>query len=226
MSDEMRDWADEVIFPLVAGKPTDPATPWDIQAVLGTAFAVQDQVVTCWHCVRDAIEQGMEAGLAVKEPSDDTDRFVRVDFKKSLAGHDLAVGRIPWIPSIKLDLLPRPHEGMNVYSYGYPLTEKRRDEGSGLPIFKIGRRLLRGYIVRTTVLQVPSFREAVVSELDMPAPAGLSGAPLLRISENGLATSDVIGVVQGQAASDVGTEFAVVFCRAYEARLIEELLSQ
>jgi hypothetical protein len=222
------DWADDIIFPVIGGRPADSDAPWDIQAVLGTAFAVRDQVVTAWHCVRIAQEAGMDVGLAVQQPVEGKlkEKFVAVHFTRSVAGHDLAVGRIPWSPAPEPRLGGPPHDGMDVFTYGFPLSDTRQDPDSGLRIFTVGRRLLKGYVVRTTVLEIPGYPNAVGSELDMPAPGGLSGAPVFRTPSSSGTDLDLIGVVHSQISSADGTDFPVIFARIYGSAVIAQLLAE
>ena len=57
-------------------------------------------------------------------------------------------------------------------------------------------RLLKGYVTRTFQHDVPGFGMTRAAELDMPAPAGLSGGPLFRGK-----TANVMGVIYGDTES-------------------------
>lgn len=206
-------WPEDHIFPVVAGRTAsgDPQK-WDPMAVTGTAFALGGWAVTCWHVVRDALERGLEVGINFKDDQG-LMRFEPVSFQQR-NGHDIAVGEMTWAPMPPLQRGPALYEGMNVYAYGYPLTEHVRGM-DGLSRFKTWMRLFRGYVVSATILSVEGYREAQVMEVDMPAPGGLSGAPLLRDDPRSGGTREVVGMVQGQVSITEGTSPALVLGRAY-----------
>ena len=79
-------------------------------------------------------------------------------------------------------------EGTEVGTYGNTLPERTPD-GAG---FVTHSRTLRGYITRHFVYERPGRGPTPSFELDMPAPAGVSGAPLLLANP-----TTVIGVVYG-----------------------------
>ncbi len=149
-------------------------------------------------------------------------RVVPIQFKQSAAGYDLAVGRIAWAPSPSLQISGALYEGMDVYTYAFPLPEVQQLE-SGERKFKVWLRLFKGYVVSSTILEfVPGFGKAAALELDMPAPAGASGAPVLRDVPGKVGTREVVGVVQGRIDLDGEVRLA----RAYNHKIVAELLAQ
>ena len=71
-----------------------------------------------------------------------------------------------------------------------PLTE-RVDLGRR-PRFLLAGRYLQGYVTRSFAYEHQEFGRITSYELDMPAPTGLSGAPLLKVG-----TMEVYGVIYG-----------------------------
>ena len=217
----MSDWPENNVFPVVAGNPASGDEPWGIEGVLGTGFAVGNQVVTCWHTLRDAITKGLEVGISIQDEKG-IHRAVPILFNQSAAGHDLASGRIPWAPSPSLQLSGSIHEGLDVYTYGFPLPEVQQLE-SGLRKFKVWLRLFKGYVVSSTILEfLPGFGEAAGLELDMPAPGGASGAPVFRDVPGNAGTREVVGVMQGRIDLDGEVRLA----RAYRHEVVAELLAE
>ena len=64
--------------------------------------------------------------------------------------------------------------------------------------FQLNGRFLEGYVMRSFYYEHLRFGRTPSYELDMPTPAGLSGAPLVRTG-----SQDVIGVIYG--SNDVAT---------------------
>ena len=209
----MSDWPEGHIFPVVAGRTATDGRPWETQAVVGTAFAVDDRVITCWHILKGAVETGLEVGVTLDDP-DGITRFIPVAFERSSDGHDLAIGQLPWAPAPQFSLSRHLNEGLDVYSYGYPLTQITRDP-DGDRRFGLGLRLFKGYVVSASVLEFPGYPVASGLELDMPAPGGMSGAPLLRDTPGSGGTREVVGVIQGTRRVDVDGSEDVRLALAY-----------
>ena len=87
--------------------------------------------------------------------------------------------------------------GTSVWSFGYPLTETLLNTDRRVQ-FRLAGRYLKGYVMRSFYHEHPTYGRIPSYELDMPTPAGLSGAPLVR-----LGSQEVIGVVYG--SNDVAT---------------------
>lgn len=194
------------VLPLIGiSSPTHPRET----AVLGTAFVVTDGVlVTCWHVVAPAIDKGWTIIGAWDERGDG--RFARVDITdiaQHPAGDDLAMARID-LPGAGWRLPSRQRVieiGTDVAALGYPLPDKRVDPDGGFTHL-VSFRLLKGYVTHMPVIQERGYPPTASLELDMPAPAGLSGGPLLSLVE----TNVLLGVVYGTHGVDRIESFSSV----------------
>jgi hypothetical protein len=68
--------------------------------------------------------------------------------------------------------------GMRVWSFGYPLPEVRPEHGEP-PTYAIAPRFVRGSVMRRFNGAFVGGRRFPCGELDMTAPPGLSGAPIV-----------------------------------------------
>ena len=182
------------ILPLVGVDYSDP--PQVHSHVLGTAFVATNGVlVTCWHVLREAVQQGWMVIAALDERGDG--QFTRLDVSEIAqhpTGDDLASARIDlpgagWrLPSrdVPVDL------GTNVVTMGYPLPDVRQDNDGGLTHL-LSFRMLKGYVTHMPVVERSGYPPAASFELDMPAPEGVSGSPLLHGGERNV----LLGVVYG-----------------------------
>jgi hypothetical protein len=157
-----------------------------------------------------------------------SNRFVPIRFQQSDSGHDLAAGPIPWTPTPSIGLSGEIHEGVDVYTYGFPLA-KAIQMDDGIRKFNIWLRMFKGYVVSSTILEFVDFPDAPGFELDMPAPAGLSGAPILRDRPGQAGTLSLVGVLHGELRVEQG--FAepveeVRLARVYSSDAVTELLAQ
>ncbi len=120
------------------------------------------------------------------------------DISQDENGTDLATARVPLQRhlSLVLDNSPLP-KGSDVSTYGYPLTDHQLIQNGHID-FLLNPRYLQGYITRVFCFSHSEFGEVLSYEFDMPPPAGLSGAPLIK-----LRTHQVVGVVYG--SNDVGS---------------------
>jgi hypothetical protein len=184
--------ADTDICPLFAVRG-NPSTP---EAFLGTGFLIATgTMITCWHCVRDAVSQGLQIVMAFRQPGTLKTYLFSVvrDLAPDKNGSDLASGRVDRIALFGLELANSPiATGSDVWTYGYPLTEAPSERAAE---WRLAPRYLQGYVTRRFYYgdrRIPSY------ELDMRAPAGLSGAPIVEIPSR-----RVVGVVYG--VNEVGT---------------------
>jgi hypothetical protein len=105
------------------------------------------------------------------------------DIHRDPGGSDLATAAIDLPETLGFELASEdPGAGTDVYSFGYPFTTR----------LEVESRLLRGYITRGFRYDHPSLGDVLSYELDIPCPAGLSGAPVLRPGSRRL-----LGVVYG-----------------------------
>ena len=185
------------VLPIFVIPKADPVNPVSFQ---GTGFLIgPGLMITCWHCLREALPADHDYAVGIK--SDNHDRYdshVLFDISQDENGTDLAAARVDLQPnlSLVLDNSPVP-TGLDVLTYGYPLTDSQRIQNGQID-FLLNPRYLQGYITRVFNYSHPEFGEVMSYELDMPTPAGLSGAPLIRLH-----TRQVVGVVYG--SNDVGS---------------------
>jgi hypothetical protein len=119
------------------------------------------------------------------------------DIEQHAAGFDLALARIARRPSLGLVIPPYQYPpAVEVFAYGYPFTQSNWEPGDGFPTFDLQPRYLEGYVTRDFQYEQPGFGRTPTYELDMPAPEGLSGAPLIKRH-----SGELIGVVYGAADS-------------------------
>jgi hypothetical protein len=198
--------ADTAIFPIFLCEERPPPEPPRILAFAGTGFQIGplDLLVTCWHVVEHEPEgHGFAAGFS--QPDGTYTMVPVLDVSRDVNGTDMATGRLfePHPnPDMRLlvgpdtraakDPLRVPTMGTDVFTVGYPLTAETRDPITGEKRWELHARLLRGYTTRVFDFDRPGFGPVRSWEIDMPAPEGLSGAPLIMGG-----TSYVIGVVYG-----------------------------
>jgi hypothetical protein len=161
------------------------------KALVGTAFVVgRNTVVTCWHCVKAALPEGNLYGLGLRRDvySKQYEQALPLhDLAQAAGGIDIALARadIDVQPALSLAKHPLGYGGEAV-TIGYPLPART---GTG---FESGARLLRGYVSRIVQYDDPRWAPARAYELDMPAPGGISGGPVVD-----LARFEVAGLVVG-----------------------------
>jgi hypothetical protein len=149
--------------------------------------------ITCWHCVSASTAGGKRFVVGIPSTGHECTEVDLRNVERDASGADLAVGLVDAIPRLKLILAPGPFElmGHDVWSFGYPYTDQALANSGGYD-FTLNGRILRGYVTRTFPYDHPSGQQIESYELDMPAPSGMSGGPL--ILRGGL---QVIGVVFG-----------------------------
>jgi Trypsin-like peptidase domain len=179
IADESRNDLD--ILPLFYCRETD-GTPQLVRSA-GTGFRFGDSlVVTCWHCVADAAPgHGYAAGFRGEDGGFAMVPLLNVTQDEN--GADLATASLsesPHPPEANLELNPHALTGGDdVWTYGYPLTPEIVGEDDPRNLGLNGRRL-EGHVTRPFRYEHPPYGDVRCYEIDMPAPEGLSGAPLLR----------------------------------------------
>ncbi len=147
--------------------------------ICGTAFTFgEGTLVTCWHCVSAPLPADEVYAAAVREGGIYTTGYTHALPIELLArdqqDSDLALGRVAQQLDVSLSLSDLPFAwGQEVMAIGYPLPRQ-----AGLN-FSTSARLLKGYVTRLMLDPRPGWQETRAYELDLPAPAGVSGAPLL-----------------------------------------------
>lgn len=170
----------------------------------GTGFLVAPQVlVTCWHCVKAELPPGQLYVVPVGPTLYELSRI-----EPDPSGLDLATATVEELrPTLDLrlasdaDVLP----GIDVTTFGYPADTVLALDERGK--FNYSGRVLKGYIARRFHAAPTGPIVTPTLELDMLAPAGLSGAPLLIHGHN---TNTVVGVLYGSHATATIEEIASV----------------
>jgi hypothetical protein len=169
----------------------------------GTGFLLAPNLfMTCWHCLESPVADGNQLALVGSLPEAKFRASPLGEIGRDENGLDLATARVAATPSLPFSFPDRPPDyGADVAAFGYPLTETPTNDR---PSFKTHPRYLRGYIIRDFMYEGPD-GEVLSYELDMPAPAGLSGAPLVLAG-----TRHLIGVVYGQNEVGLIDRFASI----------------
>lgn len=194
------------ILPIVVVKRSGYPTP---KGYKGTGFLIGRGVfVTCHHCVADPVDEEetyavlvpIEYAPELRNEAPDAQYAVSTlqDIEQDATGLDLATARVNLEPiGLRLAEEGIRTMGEDVRTYGYPLTEDLPHPEEGRAIGLNGR-YLKGYSTCNYSMDVPDYRSTPSEELDLPAPRGLSGAPVIRMD-----SLEVIGVLYG--TKDTGT---------------------
>jgi hypothetical protein len=133
-------------------------------------------ILTCWHCVRKPLQDG-EYYAALHAPQAERGPLRILDLlnvAQDQGGADLALANIRYKPPEPLQFDEDTHAfGVDVWTWGY------RSDGRTAKGVSVTPRLLKGYITRPFKHLAPSGTTDAY-ELDLPAPAGTSGAPIFR----------------------------------------------
>lgn len=183
-------------------------------AFCGSGFILVGGVmVTCRHCFEDYPLKTDEYYGAVHTKANGAGytalRIEAVSFDPS--GVDLATAATGLQGSPLMLTRGISGIGQDVGTIGHPGTYGRlRDETSGPLQFDQQSRWLEGYVTRGFVYERPDHKKVRSWEVDMPAPSGLSGSPLLllRATES---SPVVVGVIYGShtVPSDLGSADAM-----------------
>ena len=163
----------------------------------GTGFLVSRNLfMTCWHCVDPPAAEGHHLALVGSTELGRLRAAPLLEISRDLDGFDLATARIRADPRLPFTLEETIAEfGTDVATFGYPLTDTPTEMR---PTFRVNGRYLRGYITRDFNYDGLEGGEVRSYEVDMRAPEGLSGAPLVARG-----TRRLVGVIYGQ--NEVGT---------------------
>lgn len=196
--------ADRDILPIFVA--TSPRAGQKLVSFRGTGFLIGKQVlVTCWHCVDTPLPDDQFYVVLVKAGRGFNYRAAALsESEPDRNGTDLATARVNLEPELGLTLLADRDapDLVDVWSFGYPFTTLTEEipEVGRLPL--IEARALKGYVMRRFYYRPPVGELIRSYELDMPAPAGLSGGPVVRIDPF-RGAREVIGVIYG--SNDVAT---------------------
>ncbi len=178
----------------------------------GTGFLVgKNLFITCWHCVRMELENDLVYVVLSKENGEYVMDRLR-DVQQDPSGTDLATVRVDLEPEMQLTIAAEPGAayGNNYWTYGYPLTDVRthpsvaagKAESEVGKQFNLNGRYMESYTMRAFKNDWPGFGPLPSWELDMPALAGMSGAPIIRMGSR-----EVIGVLYGHHEAETIEEF-------------------
>lgn len=188
------------------------------KATVGTAFTFgQGTVVTCAHCVRTKVSETEAYGVAVRRSVYESSYeavYELVDLAVDANGADIALARIGLRTEVPLSLAPAPFGwASDVVALGYPLPTAHGME-TPVPVYQTSARALRGSIVRIMNDEWWGGLHRAY-ELDMPAPQGISGAPLL----NPLSL-EIGGIVYREGTLEVGGSPPYPFAAAYHLAVL------
>lgn len=181
---------DRDILPILSFEAKGNVIP---RAYHGTGFLIADELlVTCWHCVRDKLEKGLVYGVAIPKPNGGYTALQLTDISRDKNGMDLATARVKLNQSLGLSLAETKGRmaASDVWTFGHPYTSRNALD-SGEVSFVLDLRYLEGYISQESY-QLNEYGKVPSYEIDMPAPKGLSGAPLVLRQ-----TTGVLGVIYG-----------------------------
>ena len=172
----------------------------------GTGFLVAKGVlVTCWHCVRAELEGDLAYAVVKQLPNGQYAINRLVDIQQDPSGTDLATARVAFEPEMGLTMAERavPSYGTDIWSFGYPLIDvQAHPEMPTRKRFLLSGRFMQSYVMRTFYNDWPGFGRIPSYEIDMPALAGMSGAPIMRRG-----SKEVIGVLYGRIDAETIEEF-------------------
>jgi hypothetical protein len=204
------------VLPVVRFRRTAPGEHEPVAAV-GSGFTFgEGTFVTCWHCVSEPLGDDEVYGAVMRSEGTGSQTYDQVfelaDLEQDAAGNDLALARVGYSVAPVLALANDPAAwGEDIVACGYPLPVNSRNTDTREPKIDMNACLLRGYVTRLKIDGRPGREPVRAYELDMPAPGGVSGAPLFRP-----APFEIVGVVYGEQDQHVrGRETPVTFSYAH-----------
>lgn len=183
------------IMPVFVVKPGDPAK---LLQFCGTGFLVKKNLlISCWHVLKETLQNEQRYAVAVSSSSQKSISYL-FNVQQDLNGSDLATANLHCDDSVELSLSASGLDlGEHVWTYGYPFTDVERLPPGEL-FFQLNPRLMRGYMMRDFYYDHKDYGKVLSYELSIPAPLGLSGAPLVREG-----AFEIVGVIYGN--NDVAT---------------------
>ena len=171
----------------------------------GTGFVLGKNVfVTCWHCLRTELQDQLRY-TAAKEHNGQYTLYPLVDIQQDPRAMDLATARVSLESEMGLSIAEGSvaSYGTDIWSFGYPLTTfQAHPERQTGKRFTLNGRYMQSYVMRTFYNDAPPFGQTASYELDMPALAGMSGAPIVQVNSR-----EVIGVLYGRNDAETIEEF-------------------
>jgi|SRR5215217_1828314 len=171
----------------------------------GTGFVLGKNVfVTCWHCLRTELQDQLRY-TAAKEHNGQYTLYPLIDIQQDPRGTDLATAIVSLESEMGLTIAEgsvSPY-GTDIWSFGYPLTTfQSHPQTPMLKRFTLNGRYMQSYVMRAFHNDVPTFGQTASFELDMPALAGMSGAPIVQVGSR-----EGIGVLYGRNDAETIEEF-------------------
>jgi len=147
--------------------------------VYGSGFLIRSGIfVTCRHCLPD-LPDGQRLAVCRKNASGGYDALPLSMIEADSRGHDLATARVQLEADEEWPLYQGVMvAGMGCWSFGYPLPEIRPETGQPTT-FVLAPRFVRGYVMRRFMGANIGGTAFPCGEVDMTAPPGLSGAPIV-----------------------------------------------
>ncbi len=161
----------------------------------GNGFVpVPGVLVTCWHCIAKSLPANHRyVAVKMNDYGNNPGRFQNLplaEISQDRSGTDLATASVEHTPETPL-AFPSGEIfiGNDVWAFGFPFSNVAQRGGLALSF-----RTLKGYISRVFDHETADFGTIPSYELDMPAPAGMSGAPLFTLKS-------LVGMVYGELES-------------------------
>ncbi len=169
--------------------------------VAGTGFlAAENLLLTAWHCVCTKLDDDHVYAVARYSALGDGPEEIAVlsSISQKRGGSDIATAKVDFEPIHRLPLtenieFPR---GTQVWVLGYPFEDVKRSDHGQMDI-TLHPRYLQGYVMHQFDFHWEhgrlDFGTDATLELDLPAPKGVSGSPLLRFDSR-----EIIRMVFGE----------------------------
>ena len=173
----------------------------------GTGFIVGKGVlVTCWHVVEAQL--GWDCRYAAASRNNAGDFFVTYlsNVQQDLNGTDLATDTVVTGMPIQLNISNDDLQlgESDLWTYGYPFTDVANISPANLR-FTLNPRFMRAHQLRDFDYHYGKYGKTRSYELNIAAPRGLSGAPLVRGG-----SFEVVGVIYGNHDIETIDEFVKI----------------
>ncbi len=169
----------------------------------GTGFLIAPNIlVTCWHCVCQALEVGQRYAVLADE-GDGYATYPLLSVEQHPRGLDLAMANINLVPRYGFTLSEDElSPGDEVATYEYHFADRVPAAGEDVRS-QITARFLRGYVTRSFSYDCPGFTHTPSYELCMPVLHEMHGSPLIKPG-----TKEVAGVIFGSLQMPRAEQFS------------------
>jgi len=203
------------IFIVKENKSMPNAAPFTLEEFCGTGFIMAPKLlITCWHCLKNVLPSDYHYGVGMKKPDGKYGLILLENIEQDRNGTDLATSNLAYNSETPLKLSKSEILMANdIWTYGYPLTDKRTNE-SGFNDFQLNGRFMKGYVTRSFFFRnSKEYKEIKSYELNFIVPEGISGAPLIKQD-----TMEVVGVIYGVNEVAVIDQFASIDAKTGERK--------